>query len=246
MSSVVCRALSQSGHYLKYFEKKESRESDANRVKGTIDVRKISEMDAAKDGAIAIIMSDGGKIKLKAPSEQSAALWVVALEGARAAAAGAGSAGDHGPESDEVLKATMAVSWLLVEGNDDDEQQRRLMGRFELVPGRWVCGRGVWQGTKQGQGQGRRYLYYSRGAEWVLGDREEDMETGAKKGLAKVGGGSKALTPCHAATSGWLILVQEKAAAWFSSTAHMPATSQRSDGAACQPRDYQRQDSRRP
>ena len=123
----------------------------------------------------------------------------------------------NGPENDEVLKATMTVAWLLVEGNDDDEQQRRLMGRYELVPGKWVCGRGVWQGTKQGQGQGRRYLYYSRGAEWVLGDREEDMETGAEKGLAKVGGGSKALTPCHAATSGWLVLMQAKAAASSSS-----------------------------
>ena len=198
---VVCLPyLSQSGHYLKYFETKESRESDANRVKGTIDVRKISEMDAAKDGAIAIIMSDGGKINLKAPSEQSAALWVDALEGARTAAAeiaasaeveneGAGSAGDAGPESDEVLRATATVSWLLVEGNDEDEQQRPLLGRYELVVGKWVNRFGVWRDT-EGKGQ---YLFFARSsssAEWWLTDREEDMQAGSEKGLAKVGGGS--------------------------------------------------------
>ena len=84
VSSCLCRASLQSGHYLKYFETKESRKADSA-LKGTIDVRQISKLSAGKDGAIAIIMGDGGKVHLKAPSEQSAALWMDALEGARTA-----------------------------------------------------------------------------------------------------------------------------------------------------------------
>ena len=54
VSSCLCRASLQSGHYLKYFETKESRKADSA-LKGTIDVRQISKLSAGKDGAIAII-----------------------------------------------------------------------------------------------------------------------------------------------------------------------------------------------
>ena len=193
VSSCLCRASLQSGHYLKYFETKESRKADSA-LKGTIDVRQISKLSAGKDGAIAIIMGDGGKVHLKAPSEQSAALWMDALEGARTAGVEVAAStkkddgsGNGSPENDAVLKATMTVAWLVIEGKDDDERQRRLMGRYELVPGKWVSGFGVWRDT---EGKGR-YLYFAgTSAEWCLTDREEDMQAGSEKGLAKVGGGS--------------------------------------------------------
>eukprot|EP00935_MAST-01C_sp_MAST-1C-sp1_P001773 g1773.t1 len=94
------RYFELSGHYLKYYEDKATKSDET--LKGTIDAHEIGEIGAGKGGAITIVMSDdGAKINLRAPSEQSAAAWVDAIEGARttvAAAEGAhaGEAGDSG------------------------------------------------------------------------------------------------------------------------------------------------------
>ena len=115
-----------------------------------------------------------------------------------------------GAENEEVLKATANAPWLEVEGEQEDEEQRRLIGRYKLMPGKWINGRGVWERT--GGGQGQMYLYFARGSgsrEWWIGESEADMEEGVARGLAKVEAAKhiqeKAWTPMHAGTTGWKV-----------------------------------------
>ena len=59
-------------------------------IKGTIDVKDMSEVKAQKDGGIVIALSDGqSTIKLRHPTKtgESAALWIDAIDEARTAAA---------------------------------------------------------------------------------------------------------------------------------------------------------------
>ena len=51
----------------------------------------------------------------------------------------------HHPVVGGLIKLSRYTPWLVVEGKEDDEHQRRLMGRYELVPGKWINGRGVWR-----------------------------------------------------------------------------------------------------
>eukprot|EP00935_MAST-01C_sp_MAST-1C-sp1_P002211 g2211.t1 len=124
------RYFELSGHYLKYYEKKEGTKSD-DELKATIEVHEIGEVRTAKDGAITIVMSnDGAKINLKAPSEQSAAAWADAIEGARTMAAeeerneggggdgGAGGGGGHATEHERVG-----------EGDDAEAEERMRAAR---------------------------------------------------------------------------------------------------------------------
>ena len=119
--------------------------------------------------------------------------------------------GFHAPKREEVVQATKIARWLVVTGNKEDAGQRRLMGEYTLVEGKWINGYGVWA-DKEGNG---RYIYYASSTdEWWFSDSKEDMEAGAARGLAKVKATSfaswgypEALTPCHTASGGWRVLV---------------------------------------
>merc|ERR1739841_265601 len=85
--------------------------------------------------------------------------------------------------AEQVRKATEMVQWLVVTGKDEAAGQRRLMGEYKLVEGKWINGYGVWA-DKAGKG---RYIYYASSTdEWWFSDSKEDMEAGAARGLAKV------------------------------------------------------------
>ena len=102
----------------------------------------------------------------------------------------------------DLLLADPEFPW--VEGEEEDEHQRRLIGKYTLVPNKWINGHGVWHSEG-----GQRYLYLAHGSsgstEWWISESEEDMEAGAARGLAMVKGGKKALTPMHAGTTGWKV-----------------------------------------
>ena len=80
------RYFELSGHYLKYYENKQTKSDET--AKGKIDVHEISEMALGKDGVMVIVMKDGGKIKLRHPSgtRESSALWADAVLEAQATA----------------------------------------------------------------------------------------------------------------------------------------------------------------
>ena len=68
------RYFELGGHYLKYYENKQTKSDET--AKGKIDVHEISEMALGKDGVMVIVMKDGGKIKLRHPSEtRESATW---------------------------------------------------------------------------------------------------------------------------------------------------------------------------
>jgi hypothetical protein len=80
-----------------------------------------------------------------------------------------------------------SCSRLVVEGLANEQTQ--VMGAYELMEGKVVSGRAVWQ--KQGGGR-ERFLYYSSNSIWYVSDRE-DMETGIPAGFMMLL--SAALTP---------------------------------------------------
>ena len=64
------------------------------------------------------------------------------------------------------------------------EAQHDKMGRYGLVEGKLVNGRGVWQRKKAGQESEEdvdEYLYFASSKEWFIGDKE-DMEAGKPRG----------------------------------------------------------------
>jgi hypothetical protein len=75
-------------------------------------------------------------------------------------------------EQVQALKQAQQLQRLVVEGLANDRNQ--LMGAYELMEGKVVNRRAVWQ--KQGGGE-ERFLYYSGDSTWCLSVRE-DMETG--------------------------------------------------------------------
>eukprot|EP00935_MAST-01C_sp_MAST-1C-sp1_P002874 g2874.t1 len=192
------RYFELSGHYLKYYENKQTM-SDKT-IKGTIDVKDMSEVTAQKDGGIVIALSDGqSTIKLRHPSktEDSAASWIDAIDEARTAAAeearkkeaeaalmkkhGVGTIEEAKKKEaaeahvEQVRKATKIVQWLVVTGKKEDAGQRRLMGEYKLVEGKWINGYGVWA-DKEGNG---RYIHYASSTdEWWFSESKEDMEAG--------------------------------------------------------------------
>jgi hypothetical protein len=90
-------------------------------------------------------------------------------------------------EQVQALKQAHDSSRLVVEGLANDQNQ--VMGAYELMEGKVLSGRAVWQ--KQGGGQ-ERFLYYSSDSTWYFSDRE-DMETGIPTGFMTLV--STALTP---------------------------------------------------
>jgi hypothetical protein len=83
---------------------------------------------------------------------------------------------------------------LVVEGVANAQNQ--IMGDYELMEGKVLRRRAVWQ--KQGGGE-ERFLYYSRNNSWVV-SRREHMEAGSSKCLMKLK--TTALTPDQARLSG--------------------------------------------
>jgi hypothetical protein len=90
-------------------------------------------------------------------------------------------------EQVQALKQAHDSCRLVVEGLANDQTQ--VVGAYELMEGKVVSGRAVWQ--KQGGGQ-ERFLYCSSDSDWYFSDRE-DMETGMPTGFMKLV--SAALTP---------------------------------------------------
>jgi hypothetical protein len=90
-------------------------------------------------------------------------------------------------EQVQALKQAHDSCRLVVEGLANDRNQ--VMGAYELMEGKVVSGRAVWQ--KQGGGE-ERFLYYSSDSNWYFSDRE-DMETGMPTGFMTIV--STALTP---------------------------------------------------
>ena len=75
---------------------------------------------------------------------------------------------------------------ILLEGQHQGDHQHGLMGMYELMEGKEVHGRGVWQ-----MGQ-EVFMYYSSNKEWMISHRAA-MEAGEASGWMYVA--STALTP---------------------------------------------------
>ena len=110
-------------------------------------------------------------------------------------------------EQERAMAAAQAAPRLVVEGQEEGEVQYARMGRYELVEGKVVGGRAVWEQRKGGGGggAGAAYLYYrSSKSNWNIGSKSE-ME-GASLGDLKWVDGGQALTPDdgegHAAEAG--------------------------------------------
>jgi hypothetical protein len=69
----LSRYFELSGHYLKYYEKKETK-SDVM-LKGVVDLNDVNKVHA-EGVQIIVALNDGSTIKLKGPSEEVARLWV--------------------------------------------------------------------------------------------------------------------------------------------------------------------------
>jgi tetratricopeptide (TPR) repeat protein len=109
--------------------------------------------------------------------------------------------GTDGDDLEASIKAATKIPWLVLAGHQKDEMLLTTMGKYLVVEGKVLSGRAVWQHEKEGRG----YIFYS-GDFWWLSVSKEDMEAGTARGLAKVEGGDKALTPVHTATGAWRVL----------------------------------------
>jgi hypothetical protein len=97
----LSRYFELSGHYLKYYEKKET-QSDAT-LKGVVNLKDVSEVHA--EGAqIVIARSDGSTIKLKGPSEEVAGLWSKEIEQVLCSD-GSQQVGEHQAQTETKAKA---------------------------------------------------------------------------------------------------------------------------------------------
>jgi hypothetical protein len=90
-------------------------------------------------------------------------------------------------EQVQALKQAHDSCSLVVEGLANDRNQ--VMGAYELMEGKVVSGRAVWQ--KQGGGE-ETFLYYSSDSSWYFSNREA-METGIPAGFMMLV--SVAITP---------------------------------------------------
>jgi hypothetical protein len=79
-------------------------------------------------------------------------------------------------QEEQAMAQAQLSRQLVVEGLVNDQTQA-IMGAYELMEGKVVNGRAVWQ--QQG-GQWERFLYYSSTDSWVVGKREA-MEAGSTK-----------------------------------------------------------------
>jgi hypothetical protein len=77
----------------------------------------------------------------------------------------------------------------MLKGQQQGDHQHNKMGMYELIEGKEVNGRGVWQ-----MAGGKEYfMYYNSIKEWMIGDSREYMEAGKADGWMYVA--TTALTP---------------------------------------------------
>ena len=105
-------------------------------------------------------------------------------------------------ERERALAAARASAQLVVEGQEEGEPQHDKMGRYELVEGKIVNGRGVWQRKEGKEGQKELYLFYASSQEWFIGDKAT-MEAGEAAGYVASAVAASALTPNQAAAGEW-------------------------------------------
>jgi hypothetical protein len=104
-------------------------------------------------------------------------------------------------ERERALAAARASAQLVVEGQEEGERQHSKMGRYELMEGKIVNGRGVWQRKEGKEGQKEQYLFYGSDQRWFISHKEE-MEAGKSSGWVSVAGAT-AWSPDKAAAGEW-------------------------------------------
>ena len=78
---------------------------------------------------------------------------------------------EQAEEAEALALAAGAAAQLVVEGQAEGEPGHGLMGRYELVEGKVVNGRGVWEQQRLTDGdEGRGFLYYNGSRSWLIGD----------------------------------------------------------------------------
>jgi mannose-6-phosphate isomerase-like protein (cupin superfamily) len=102
-------------------------------------------------------------------------------------------------EQQQAMAQAGQTSSIMLEGQEEGDHMHVLMGEYELVEGKEVNRRGVWQ--KMGGGQELFMYYASNTKEWYIYDRET-MEAGKDVGVMKVA--STALTPDQS-TEMWMV-----------------------------------------
>jgi hypothetical protein len=105
------RYFELSGHYIKYYEKKESKSDET--LKGAVDLQEISEV-TSQAAQIIIVMNDGKKILLKGLSDQVAGLWVTEIQEVVKGLQDAG--GGSNPQRKAVLQPALSEKLNLSRG----------------------------------------------------------------------------------------------------------------------------------
>jgi hypothetical protein len=100
-------------------------------------------------------------------------------------------------ERQQAMAAARGVRDIRIEGQQQGDPQHDSMGMFELVEGKEVNGRGVWQMA----GGEEHFMYYASNKKWGIGGRAM-MEAGKNVVLIYVA--STALTPAQA-TETWQV-----------------------------------------
>ena len=109
---------------------------------------------------------------------------------------------EQAEEAEALALAAGAAAQLVVEGQAEGEPGHGLMGRYELVEGKVVGGRAVWEQRKGGGEEA--YLFYASSAEkWYIGGKKS-MEAGKAAGwVASAEGTEGPLTPMEATAGKW-------------------------------------------
>jgi hypothetical protein len=109
-------------------------------------------------------------------------------------------------ERQQAMAAARGVRDIRVEGQEQGDHQHSKMGVYELVEGKEVNGRGVWQMA----GGQELFMYYAINKEWFIGTSRASMEAGKTAGGLSVA--SSALIPAQV-TETWQA-VDESVMAW--------------------------------
>jgi hypothetical protein len=104
-------------------------------------------------------------------------------------------------ERQQAMAAAMGVRDICVEGQEQGDHQHGLMGMYELVEGKEVNGRGMWEMV----GGWEYFMNYAMNKTWLISGRET-MEAGGEGVYMKVA--STALTPDQA-TETWQVVNED-------------------------------------
>ena len=125
--------MSQSGHYLNYFESKEAHSNES--LRASLDVRQMSQVDLTQGiGLISITLKDSATIKLRAPSDKVAAEWAAAIQAAMDAPAAAAPAADPDPDLDPDSDPAPSPSPEQPSATEEEEQEGRRRRKGTLGP----------------------------------------------------------------------------------------------------------------